>query len=100
MDYQTSMVKYSKAIAVTAQEMVSQFILLHARYFVMDCHGNKRGEGAVAVLGREFDKSEQRFDSSVEFSELTTQDSKSSSLCGYSSSYHQVHSNCRVFSQM
>lgn len=75
VDYQTSMVKYSKAIAVTAQEMVSQFILLHARYFVMDCHGNKRWEGAMAVFGREFDESEQRFDSSVEFTELTTQDS-------------------------
>lgn len=61
MDYQTSMVKYSKAIAVTAQEMVSQLILLHARYFVMDCRGNKRWEVVVAlcVLGRVFGKSAQ-----------------------------------------
>lgn len=73
------MVKYSKAIAVTAQEMVSQFILLHARYFVMDCHGDKCGLGVVAVfgiyvLGRVFDKPEQWCDRSVDLSELTTQE--------------------------
>lgn len=51
VDYQTSMVKYSKAIAVTAQEMVSQLILWHARYFVMNCHGNKCWEGVLAVFG-------------------------------------------------
>lgn len=31
--------------------MVSQLILLHARYFVMDCRGNKRREVVVALFG-------------------------------------------------
>lgn len=33
VDYQTSMVKYSKAIAVTAQEMVSEIIVYIVRLY-------------------------------------------------------------------
>lgn len=100
MDYQTSMVKYSKAIAVTAQEMVSQLILLHARYFVMDCHDNKCWEGVVAVFGNMCLGECLISQSSGLIAALNSMSSGILIIMPvwlflFSSSYPQVHLNCR-----